>query len=486
MSRPCSQCKNEVLDADAFCKYCLATKCLHCEPHGSIVRFTHDQLSAHHQEHEEATSKASAAASYWIQCPADLCDGCGTINPANQRNCNQCQKKLWITSTMSTPMKTFYLGQVVYFMRRDTGFPVRGFIVDEGSSTDHAIVRYYERCYRFARYDESCSMSEIFLSLDEANAHVKSRRRGSSSSSRSSTSTTAIVRPPPSSQPSQSQKATKSTASVSKTKSPPTIKIPEKTRASSPPKLKPKQSPDRSASLSPVKKPKQVRASLDVVDSLTDHSASSVSASSIRSSSWLDYPVSNYDVDTIQASITIPDNPCNILTGKAMLHIDEFILRGLAYAINHWLRPLSKTADTVSSSSTEDRFTIRMLEELLKYCPTTEAELAAIISCESLQLTRNSAGESLLDAIRSYLTGRSCLTATSTSNKLWRSRSRAAIDQLKALRLELPLRYPVFLSIVELAYESVGGRINLENSRGVKGLVKVQGDQVAMYGGKLA
>lgn len=481
MSRPCTQCKNEVLDADLFCKYCLATKCLRCSEHGSILRFSHEQLNNHHLEHSSIVAKGSLSSDelFWIQCPAELCDGCDTINAASQRDCSQCHKKLWIESHDITPARRYYLGQIIYFLRRDTGFPVRGFIVGEGSLNDHAIVRYYERCYRLPRYDESCAMTEIFTSLDEANKHVKSNRRGSAST---------VVRPQViDSRPTKPSKLREArTISTDRIKSSPPQKV-SKNMANSSPRQ------PRSPSLSPVtsiqssslkiKSSSKSDISLDVVETFTDHSTSSVHASSLKPSSWLDASMAKYDIDTIQSSIEIPAYPTNAITMKCMHHIDEYILRGLLYAINNWLRPASRTIH--SSSLLSSIFTIRMLEDVLRHCPSSEIELSALESCQSLLSTTNAAGETILDVIRYYLKSRSCLDTTVNSQG-WRSRSRAAIDQLKALRLELPVRYPTFLSIIDLAYESLGGRQQLENSRGVKGLVKIQGDhQVAMYGGKI-
>jgi hypothetical protein len=172
-------------------------------------------------------------------------------------------------------------------------------------------------------------------------------------------------------------------------------------------------------------------------------------------------------------------------------YLDRQIKRGLLHAVYHYVKPPTFGIVDTCASRAGPVITLAQLEELLEVCPTTRDEMAdrsLMPLCAPLLRTPDCVGETLVEVVKNYLTGRGFDTAKLRDNKrkagLGRKKERDTdsdddiLDGLTSTEasrdlprgLSIPLSFEHFSLALDLAFEMLGGREAFENRKGVKGL----------------
>eukprot|EP01036_Dinobryon_divergens_P036991 gene36991-48272_t len=103
-----------------------------------------------------------------VVCPKAMDMGCGQLNPVANRRCKKCSVVLVSKTTNSD--ERLRLGQIVYFLRQSGVLIDKGILVGiaVGDDPDSVCVRYYEKVFRFPRYDEIMPLNKVYTSIASA------------------------------------------------------------------------------------------------------------------------------------------------------------------------------------------------------------------------------------------------------------------------------------------------------------------------------
>ena len=466
-----------------------------------------------------------------ILCVPDMDIGCGQLNPEANRRCKKCNKML--ISRENTTGDKLRLGQIVYFMRKSGILVDKGILMEIGVDGDQDMlkVRYYERAFRSARYDEVLPISAVFDSIYQSEVGLGPRVRKQTSLQvveAEFVSTEGLAQ--------KKRAIAKAVPVVGKSE------LPKRDRHSK--ERKRKRRKEEEDHLEPGARRYKRRRTSSVTSSLS--SDDEEEGLEMRSDEEEDLD-GNYregeeneeeeaEEGAYGSEVTPPVPPemdidnenktaapaydqvlrMRHLTTPALTMSTDTILSCLRFssgrasigrldryhqrALLHWvLRELRRSAVQSSSSSAEGEaqeikapsarsgphITIELLEQILSGCPLNETEFAILpAASDFFSRPRNASGDmaKILATVRQFLCDRLLQTKDYVRSGLYwlfnrhevpplfKPADQCTLQDLKVMRPTLPLSYYQFCVAMRLAYQTFGGREVLEGQKGVRGV----------------